>query len=368
MLAAGTASATPGPDSRVLVSLKFVAPAMIASSPGLSEAPDPAAPRGEEATSLSPLRSLAPPQQGLPAPRNLMALPVLPGIPSTWSPAVPEPPGALSPLAISAPAAPAQPPNPASEGPSAGTRAPKRPPPEMVGVTIDLGMESAYVGRGLNSYQSGSQMDQNAMITPSLAWAVGETGLTIGYAGVFQVIGDDQAEHVRAGVSHEQKVSVAYDRHLFGPLHGTAALAYTFYPFADAAVAGTSVPSVLEPSVAARVETVVDLRMELIYTAGLQEALAAGRHLYLHPSVAKSIDVSDDDAIDVAVGGGWKVFNDSSITDNQADVQADIAFERKVGDRFYARPGVHYAWTNRDSAAFGEEHCVWVSLHGGVDL
>ncbi len=236
------------------------------------------------------------------------------------------------------------------------------------GVTLDVGVESAYVSRGLNVLQNGSQLDQNPIVNPSITWAIGESGLSIGYVGVYQWAGDNRAELVRAGVGNQQDVNLMFEHKLATNFTGYAGLTYSFFPFADPAVAGTAVPSMLEPKVAVSLHTGIDIGLQVAYSACVQEAIAAGRHLYIHPVLWKTLELGKEDALDVTLSGGAKVFNDATITNNVADVQADIVYSREVSSGFHARPGIHYAWTNLDAVTFEKEHVVWVSLHGGLDL
>lgn len=236
------------------------------------------------------------------------------------------------------------------------------------GVTVDVGVESAYVSRGLNVLQARSQLDQNPIVNPSINWAIGETGFTLGLVGVYQFAGDNRAELVRAGIGNQQDVNLMFERKLTANFTGYAGLTYSFFPFADAAVAGTAVPSMIEPKVAVSLHTTIDVGLQVAYSACIQDAIASGRHLYIHPVLWKTIDLSTDDALDVSVSGGAKLWDDAKITNNVADVQADIVYSRELSTGFHARPGIHYAWTNLDNVTFEKEHVVWVSLHGGLEL
>lgn len=272
------------------------------------------------------------------------------------------------PLAIPAPSPPPAPADVAGSEPPRERREGQEEEPAGVGLSLELGMESAHVARGLNAFQLTSQMDQAPVMVPKVTWEIGESGFSIEYEGVYHLAGDNQAALVREGVGHEQNVRAFYERELWGPLSARAGVQYTFFPFADPEVAGTSVPSVLVPIVALGVEAVVDVELELSYEAGLQEAIAEDSRFVIHPTVSRSFELTPDDSLEMAVGGGWKFFRNPDETDNQADVQVDLGVNRKIGRRFHAAPALHWAWTNRDDVPFSQEHCVWVSLQGGVDL
>ena len=246
------------------------------------------------------------------------------------------------------------------------------PPPaeetRRYGVSIDVGVESAYVSRGLNVLQKTSQLDQNPIVNPSINWAIGESGVTVGFTGVYQWAGDNREDLVRAGVGNQHDVNLMYERKLTPSWTAYAGLTYSFFPFADPGVAGTQVPSVLEPKVAVAVHSQIDIGLQIAYSACLQEAIASGRHLYIHPVLWKTIEFDHEDAIDVTLSGGAKVWEDQTITDNIADIQADIVYSRELSETFHAKPGIHYAWTNLDKVGFDKEQVVWFSLHGGLDL
>lgn len=354
LLAAGSVHAGPGPDPRLAGALGFVAPAPAAAHRAAVASQD---------DTDSPLR--------LSASRNLLGSPVLPPLPGVAAPEpapVSVPVGGTPPLALRAPAPPPTPADVAgSERPRGGGEG-REEEPKGVGLALELGIESAHVARGMNAFQSSSQMDQTPVLVPKVTWEIGESGFSVEYEGVYQLAGDNQADLVKEGVGNEQNLRLFYERELVGPLSMRAGVQYTFFPFADPAVAGTSVPSVLVPIVAVGVETLVDVELELSYEAGLQDAIAEDSRFIIHPSVSRSFEITPDDSLEAAIGGGWKFFRNPAETDNQADVQVDLGFDRKIGRRLHAMPAVHWAWTNRDDVPFSQEHCVWVSLQGGVDL
>ena len=241
-------------------------------------------------------------------------------------------------------------------------------PAPRYGVTIDIGVESAYVSRGLNVLQKGSQLDQNPIVSPSLSWAIGDSGFTLGVVGTYQWAGDNREDLIKAGVGNQQDINLMYERKIKGPVTAYLGLTYSFFPFADPAVAGTQVPSVLEPKVAVSVHTAIDLGLQVAYSGCLQDAIAGGRHLYIHPVIWKTFEIDADNAVDVTVSGGAKLWDDPTMTDNVADVQADIVYSRSVGSSIHAKPGVHYAWTNLDGLPFEKQQVIWVSLHGDLQL
>lgn len=241
-------------------------------------------------------------------------------------------------------------------------------PPAHLGVTIDIGVESAFVSRGLNVLQKTSQLDQNPIVAPSVTWAIGDSGFSVGVVGTYQWAGDNREAMVKAGIGNQQDVNLLYERKLSDRITGYAGLTYTFFPFADPSVAGTTVPSILEPKVAVSMHTAIDFGLQVSYSGCIQEAIAGGRHLYVHPVVWKTFEIDDEDAVDVTLSGGAKLWDDPTMTDNVADVQADLVYSRSLSSTMNAKPGVHYAWTNLDGVAFEKQHVVWVSLHGDLEL
>ncbi len=247
---------------------------------------------------------------------------------------------------------------------------PEKPAPsKKVGVVLDLGVASLYAFRGLNLFKHAGQNEANALFAPAITWAIGETGMSLGYVGAYQWTGSNRSALVEAGIGHEQDLIVGYTRALSARVSGNASLTYYAYPFAKKSVAGTALPSYLEPGVSASYAGDVDVGLALSFFAGVQEALAASRYAYVRPSVGKTISVTS--AVDVALLGGLgvKLYPAARPTnDNMVDLALDLQVRFKAGDRAYVAPAVHYGWTNLAGLGVADEQMVWGSLNTGLSL
>jgi hypothetical protein len=258
-----------------------------------------------------------------------------------------------------APAAP--PPKDAADGaPAEGKK---------LGLDLDLGVASLYAFRGLNLFKHSGQNDANALFAPAITWTIGETGFSVGYVGAYQWTGSNRSELVDAGIGHEQDLIAAYTRAFSDKVTGVASLTYYAYPFAKKSAAGTSLPSYLEPGVAASYTGAVDLGFSASFFAGVQQALAQARYAYLRPSVGKTFPITG--AVDVSLlgGVGVKLFTASRPNnDNMIDLGFDLRVKVKAGARAYVMPAVHYGWTNLKDLGVADEQMVWGSLNTGLSL
>ena len=129
-----------------------------------------------------------------------------------------------------------------------------------IGVTIDLGVSSAYGYRGLNLAAESTQHDQRLVLQPSIAYAVSDTGLTVAYFSSYQATGERCAQ-VDAAMSDEQDLMVSFEREVADGLAIEALFGAFVYPMATEGAAGTDVPVYLEPGLSATWSTVVDLSL-----------------------------------------------------------------------------------------------------------
>ncbi len=67
------------------------------------------------------------------------------------------------------------------------------------GINLDFGFASAYLFRGINMFQNNGQMNQHTLLAPSITWQVFDTGLSIGYIGVYQLNGGNTSKLIDAG-------------------------------------------------------------------------------------------------------------------------------------------------------------------------
>lgn len=235
-------------------------------------------------------------------------------------------------------------------------------------LNLDLGVLSAYVFRGINVFQDDSQHDQTLFLAPAATLSIGDTGLSIGYWGAYQVTGDDIGDKNDAGLGAEQNLILGYELALNETLALNAGFTYYFFPFADSDVAGTSVPSYLEPAVGLAWAGPVDLSMNVSYFYGVQEAIEAGRYVYFNPRVAKNVPLNQMLELDLDGGAGYKLFNDSDIDDNTWDVILKAALTITPQPSYYITPSISLAWTNLESESFGDELVVFGGVNVGVNL
>jgi uncharacterized protein (TIGR02001 family) len=246
-------------------------------------------------------------------------------------------------------------------------------PEKSVALDVGVGISSAYVWRGYNLFQDTKQMDQNAMVSPSLTLSFPATGLSIGYWGAYQLNGENKSMLVDAGVGAEQDLILGYELSISDQLTAAFGLTYYFYPMADENVAGTSMPSYIEPAAGLTYSTVADLGLAVAYFHGLQEETKGTRHVYISPSVAKSFEVGTSVAVEPSLSFGYKIFNESAIEDNVYDVLLSVGVPIAAADSLAVTPSVNAAWTNltdvpglngEEKRGFGDEYVVW----GGLNL
>jgi hypothetical protein len=235
---------------------------------------------------------------------------------------------------------------------------------EPLGLNLDLGAYSAYLFRGANVFQKDSNMDQAAFLAPSATYTLGSTGLSVGYWGAFQVLGEDISPKIDAGLGAEQDLILGYGRALTDTLSLKATLIYYFFPLADEKAAGTSLPSYLEPGVACTWTGPVDLTLGVAYYHGVQDALKLYRYLYLNPKASKTLALSGTTSLELSLGLGYKLFNEGDkVTDNVWDGLALVGVPINMGS-YYVKPGLGLAWTDYEARDLADE----VSFFAGVNL
>lgn len=238
-----------------------------------------------------------------------------------------------------------------------------------VGVDGEVTYASAYMFRGYNVFQKGSQMDQHGMLAPGLTWTARSIPLTIGYWGAFQVNGKNLFAMVDAGLGAEQDLFISYDISLPHNMGLSVGAYWYFYPLARPAIAGTNLPSYLEPTVAWSWSGVVDVGLGLAFFAGLQDALSDYRYLYINPSVSRSFALSTWASLGVGASFGYKVFTDpDKMTDNVYDVFLGVDCTFPMGKLLTIKPGVAAAWTNLAGRDFADEVGVFGTLTLGAAL
>jgi len=247
------------------------------------------------------------------------------------------------------------------------------------GINVDLGFATIYNFRGLNTFADSSQMDQNGAFFPSVTWSILDTGVYLGYWGAYQLSGHNIAANVRDALGHEQDLYVGYEKS-FGKdemFTFTGQLTYFFYPFATwyeepMGNQGKKIgnPSLIEPLVGLSVATGVDLGLNFSWFQGLDDSTKGLSHLYIRPTIAKSISLGDRFGLDMGFGAGFKVFLDSDTdkSNNAVDLSFDFALPIALEGSLYATPAVSLVWTNLNDLNAGDEYMVYGSLNIGADF
>jgi hypothetical protein len=243
-------------------------------------------------------------------------------------------------------------------------------PSGSIGLSFGVEVSSAYCFRGLNVFQGNSQADQHFVFAPSIAYAIGETGLSLSYWGAYQMNGGNQSELVAAGVGHEQNLVAAYELGLFDDqLALGASLTWYFYPFAREADAGATLPSYLEPGITVGYNGPVEVSVALAYFAGIQTALQDLSYFYVRPHIGRTFSLNSHLDLSLGLAFGYKVFRESAdVTDNVYDLQFDWEMPVDVGRGFSLKPGVHVAWTNFSKGTVGSEYMIWAGVSADVAL
>ena len=211
--------------------------------------------------------------------------------------------------------------------------------------------------------QSDSQRDVHGLFEPSLTYTVPGTGLSFGYWGGYQINGSNSSDLIAAGIGHEQDVIVRYSGELVKGLTLAGVLTTYIYPFAQKEVAGTAVPTYLEPGVSLVYSGPLDLALTALYLAGVQDALENGRYLYLNPTVGKTFDLGPVADLAMGVGFGFKVYNfPSKMPDNRFDIRFDWGVPLTLGGGLTVTPGAHFGWTDLHGGALADGYLVWLSL------
>lgn len=242
-------------------------------------------------------------------------------------------------------------------------------PDSSIGLTIELAFTSAYLFRGFNIFQDTSQRDQNAFLAPAVTWDIFDTGLTLGYWGAFQVTGDNVQGHIDSGLGAEQDLFLSWTYALPQDLSFSVGMFAYFYPAADEAVAGASVPLWLEPYASLSWSSVVDLSLSVAYLAGVQDVIRDSSYLYIQPSIGKSFPLHPIVSLDLAASFGVKIWESSSAsTDNTYDVLVTLGVPISVVGPLTVRPALGAAWTNIGGLDFGDEAAFFGELKVGVSL
>lgn len=237
-----------------------------------------------------------------------------------------------------------------------------------LGLTIDLGLATSYVFRGWNLFQKDDQQDVALLLSPSVAWSIFDSGVTVGYWGAFQISGPNIQGNIDAALGLESDLFVLYDLALPADLTLGFALTAYLYPAADEAVVGASFPAYIEPAARLTWSSVVDVSLGLAYFFGVQDqpAIRGISYLYLNPTVSKSFPLLPILSLDVKAGYGFKVFQEGNGgRSNVHDLLVGVALPIRPWGGLYVTPAVSAAWTDVEGKAFAKEIVVWGGLNVG---
>jgi len=239
------------------------------------------------------------------------------------------------------------------------------PPSQANSVAVDVGLASMYIFRGLNVFAKDDMMDQHAFVAPSVTWTGMDGALTLGYWGAYQLLGGNVGERIDAGAGGENDLTVAYTRKLDDQWSVVPGGIVYLYPFADKKVAGTGVPTVVEPMLGVAFSGPVDASVKISYFYAAQDAIEGWRHVYINPSVAKSLMLSEQVGLSFSGSFGYKAAADfdSNVYDGLLTVAAPISLGTVV-----MKPGLSAAWTNFKGLPLGDEWAAYASVNVGTTL
>lgn len=242
-------------------------------------------------------------------------------------------------------------------------------PAAPVGVSLDGGLASAYLFRGLNVFGD-KQMDQHGVFSPTVAWTHAGSGLSLTYWGAFQLNGDNRGAKTDVGAGLEQDFILGYSRaFLDNKLNLKAALTAYVFPFADKTLAGASVPLYLEPSITPVYSSVADFSLQVAYFHAVQDELSDFRYLYVRPYVSKSFKLAHKITQTVGAGYGYKLFGDrDKMTENVQDLAIDLETNIAITPAIYVKPALRGGWTNLTGKSFGDEVVLLFSVNVGASF
>lgn len=236
---------------------------------------------------------------------------------------------------------------------------------EPLGLTIDVGFATAYFYRGFNVFAGEAMTDQNGFVAPSLSWSTLDGKLQLGYWGAWQVMGGNVGQKLDEGLGGENDLTLSYDYALSESLTLSPGVGVFIYPLADEAVAGTRVPTVVEPTVALSWAGPVEVGLRCSYFLPVQQALLPTRHLYLNPTVGKSFALHRRVGLSASAGFGYKAL--ASFEDNVLDLLATVGAPVSVW-RLTVTPAVSFVWTNLEAQRLSEEVAVFGAVNVAASL
>lgn len=239
-----------------------------------------------------------------------------------------------------------------------------------LGLSLSLAWYSAYNFRGINVFSADDPHKINSMLAPALTWNIGDTGLSLGYWGAYQLNGENFAQNIEAGLGAEQDLTLGYAQDL---LNGDVSLTGYFtafvYPLARQDVAGERVPVYVEPGVSAVYHGPVDLGLTVASFFATQQSLADYRYLYLNPHIGRTLRLNDAVQLQTSLGYGYKLFvNRDKMTDNVHDFHLDVDVPVAISQALSLSLNGHLAWTNLAQHSLAQETFAYVGVALGYTL
>ena len=225
--------------------------------------------------------------------------------------------------------------------------------------------------RGANVFNQSGQSDQNMMLAPSVTWSLGDSGLSLGYWGAFQINGANVQDNLADGLGAEQDLIIGYEYSLPYDLSLSAALTYYFLPLADPSTVGTSTPGYLEPALGLSYSGIVDTGLNAAYFWGIQDLpnIRGISYLYISPFVEKTLALHEHVGLNMALSYGYKQYllgnQDAS---NIHDVTACIALPLSLLPNAVITPSMNLAWTDVADPSLANGLIYWGGLNFAVSL
>lgn len=252
--------------------------------------------------------------------------------------------------------APASPPSLDTIEAKDASPAPKQ---EPIGLTLGLSITSIVNNRGINLLSVRGQGEHQLALVPTLEYSVDESGLYVGYMGVFKVAGND----MNVGTNALQLLRGGWRAAALGDeLMLDAGLRLVLFPNAEA-----DMPTLLEPVVSTTWTGPLTFSLSALYSHPLQAALAADRYLYLQPRVSRSFGLNEELSLETHMSLGYKVFGAGGVQDRALDVATQVGVGVDAGP-FSVTPAVNLSWVDINDLSFDEEYMAWASLGLGLSL
>lgn len=251
------------------------------------------------------------------------------------------------------------------------TNTPQKIERKPIGLNFDLGWSSAFVFRGLNVFASNDQLDQHMLLSPSITWTIGQTGLCLSYWGGIQLSGDNISDNIDGGLGLEQDFALKYHRDLSKGFSFTAGFTYYSFFFADKENAGSTAPSYIEPSFTLHYQYYFSYCLMVSDFFGVQDqpSIRDISYFYIAPMISKGYSLVDCLTLDMSLGYGFKIFHEgNSNMDNTHDILLNTSLTYHFSAHYYLKPSVNLAWTNIKNKDFTDGLAFWGGLNIGIDI